>query len=137
MTKQNRLASLLAVQREDEHDRYLGLPLRVGRSKTAIFEYIKEKLTKRLISWKAKILSCAGKQTMTFYAMNCCLLPKGQCDDIHQLRAAFFRGDTDEKKKWRIWKRMRLTKQDGGMGFKNLYAYNLAMLACLQSRDGG
>ncbi|XP_024195576.1 uncharacterized protein LOC112198676 [Rosa chinensis] len=60
MAEQNRLASILAVERADEHDKYLGLPLRVGRSKTAIFEYIKEKLTKKLINWKAKILSCAG-----------------------------------------------------------------------------
>ncbi|XP_062020952.1 uncharacterized protein LOC133737412 [Rosa rugosa] len=139
MDTQNKFASILAVKRVDEHDRYLGLPLRVGRSKTAIFEYIKEKLTKKLINWKAKILSCAGKeilikavaQTMPLYAMNCYLLPRGLCDDIHKLCASFFWGDTNEKKKihWRSWDKLCLTKKEGGMGFKNLYAYNLAMLA--------
>ncbi|XP_062028333.1 uncharacterized protein LOC133744209 [Rosa rugosa] len=139
MDTQNKFASILAVKRVDEHDRYLGLPLRVGRSKTAIFEYIKEKLTKKLINWKAMILSCAGKeilikavaQTMPLYAMNCYLLPRGLCDDIHKLCASFFWGDTNEKKKihWRSWDKLCLTKKEGGMGFKNLYAYNLAMLA--------
>ncbi|XP_024164202.1 uncharacterized protein LOC112171222 [Rosa chinensis] len=139
METQLQLAHLLAVKRVHEHDRYLGLPLRVGKSKTTIFEYIKEKFTKKLFSWKAKILNCAGKeilikavaQTMSLYAMNCYLLPKSLCDDIYQLCASFFWGDTDEHKKihWRSWDRMCLTKQEGGMGFKNIYAYNLAMLA--------
>ncbi|XP_024172194.1 uncharacterized protein LOC112178251 [Rosa chinensis] len=136
---QNSLASILEVERKAEHDKHLGLPLRVGKFKTEKFAYIKERLPKKLISWMSKILSCAGKeilikavaQTMPLYAMNCYLLPKNLCDDIHQLCASFFWGDTDEKKKihWRSWERLCLTKQEGGMGLKNIYAYNLAMLA--------
>lgn len=36
-----------------------------------------------------------------------------------------------DKKKihWRSWERLCLTKHEGGLGFKNLHAYNLAMLA--------
>ncbi|XP_024178970.1 uncharacterized protein LOC112184983 [Rosa chinensis] len=76
MELQHTLASILAVKREEEHHKYLGLPLKVGKSKTAKFAYIKERLSKKLISWKAKILSCAGKevlikaiaQTMPLYA---------------------------------------------------------------------
>ncbi|XP_024164510.1 uncharacterized protein LOC112171581 [Rosa chinensis] len=53
------MATILAVQRVEEHDRYLGLPLHVGKSKTEKFHYIKEKLTKKLVNWKSKILSSA------------------------------------------------------------------------------
>ncbi|XP_061993843.1 uncharacterized protein LOC133711764 [Rosa rugosa] len=136
---QTKLSVILEVQCRDEHDKYLGLPLHVGKSKTAKFLYIKEKITKKLVGWKSKILSCAGKevmikavaQSMPLYAMNCYLLPKSLCDDIHQLCASFFWGDTNYKKKihWRSWERLCVTKQEGGMGFKNIYAYNLAMLA--------
>ncbi|XP_062014381.1 uncharacterized protein LOC133730890 [Rosa rugosa] len=136
--RQQEMATILGVQCVKEHDKYLGLPMRVGKSKSAIFAYIKEKLTKKLVSWKAKLLSAAGKeilikaiaQTMPLYAMNCYLLPKSLCDDIHQLCASFFWGDTDDKKKihWRSWEKLCLTKFEGGMGFKNIYAYNLAML---------
>ncbi|XP_061993825.1 uncharacterized protein LOC133711745 [Rosa rugosa] len=136
--RQHHLAAILGVQCVKEHDKYLGLPMRVGRSKSAIFAYIKEKLTKTLVNWKAKVLSSAGKeilikavaQTMPLYAMNCYLLPKTLCDDIHKLCASFFWGDTDDKKKihWRSWEKLCLTKHEGGMGFKDLYAYNLAML---------
>ena len=64
MEEQLNLAAILAVERKDEHGKYLGLPLRVGKSKTAIFAYIKEKLSNKLLGWKSKILSCAGKETL-------------------------------------------------------------------------
>lgn len=134
-----RLASILGIQCVEEHGMYLGLPIHVGRSKSAIFAYLKERLTKKLISWRTKILSSAGKeilikvvaQAVPLYVMSCYMLPKSVCDNLHQLCAQFFWGSTDEKKKihWRSWDRMCLTKAEGGMGFKNLHAYNLAMLA--------
>ncbi|XP_024177967.1 uncharacterized protein LOC112183885 [Rosa chinensis] len=136
---QYEFAVVLEVNCVEEHDRYLGLPLRVGKAKMANFRYIKEKLTKKLVNWKFKILSCARKeilikafpQTMPLYAMNCYLLPKGLCDDIHQLYASFFWGDTDDKRRihWSSSERLCLTKHEGDMGFKNIFAYNLAMLA--------
>ncbi|XP_024156304.1 uncharacterized protein LOC112164321 [Rosa chinensis] len=139
ITEHDRYLGLPLRVGKSEHDRYLGLPLLVGKSKTQIFQYIKDKVSKKLENWKAKILSCAGKeilikavaQTMPLYAMNCYLLSKGLCDDVHKLCASFFWGDTEDKKKihWRSWERLCLTKQEGCMGFKNLYTYNLAMLA--------
>ncbi|MDD0148500.1 hypothetical protein PSY31_22705, partial [Shigella flexneri] len=38
---QTRLTSILEVERKEEHDKYLGLPMRVGKSKTTKFAYIK------------------------------------------------------------------------------------------------
>lgn len=77
------------------------------------------------------LLIKAVAQAMPSYVMNSYLLPKGMCDDLQQLCVQFFWGDTEDKKKihWRSWDKMCLTKVEGGMGFKNLYAYNLAMLA--------
>ncbi|XP_062019524.1 uncharacterized protein LOC133736108 [Rosa rugosa] len=86
---------------QKEHDKYLGLPMKVGRSKSAIFAYIKEKLTKKLVNWKAKILSAVGKE----------ILIKAMAQTMP------------------FWERLCLTKDEGGMGFKNVFAYNLAMLA--------
>lgn len=59
------------------------------------------------------------------------MLPKSLCDDLHQLCAQFFWGQTEEKKKihWRSWDQMCLTKAEGGLDFKNLHAHNLALLA--------
>lgn len=44
------LAIILGVSCVQEHDKYLGLPIHVGRSKYASFAYLKERLTKKLIS---------------------------------------------------------------------------------------
>lgn len=135
----NSLSAILGVPCVEEHGLYLGLPIHVGRSKTAIFAYLKERLSKKLISWRTKILSSAGKeilikavaQTVPSYVMNCYLLPKSLCDDLHQLCAQFFWGGTEDKRKihWRSWDRFCLSKAEGGMGFKNLHGHNLAMLA--------
>lgn len=46
---QTHLATILEVSCVQEHDRYLGLPIHVGRSKSASFAYLKECLTKKLI----------------------------------------------------------------------------------------
>ncbi|KAK5770695.1 hypothetical protein PVK06_046848 [Gossypium arboreum] len=41
---------------------YLGLPSLVGRNKKQIFQFIRERLSKRLSSWKNKLLSRSGKK---------------------------------------------------------------------------
>ncbi|XP_062021069.1 uncharacterized protein LOC133737557 [Rosa rugosa] len=130
---------ILGVQRVDKHENYLGLPTHVGRSKTAALAYLKEKLTKKVVNWRAKLLSGAGKeilikavtQTVPMYVMNCYMLPLGLCDDMHQLCAGFWWGDSEEKTKihWRSWERLCVSKKEGGMGFKNLHWFNKAMLA--------
>lgn len=92
------LSSILGVTCEEEHERYLGLPIHIGRSKTAIFSYLKERLTKKLVSWRSNVLSSAGKevlikavaQAMPQYVMNYYLLPKGLCEDLQQRCAQFF-----------------------------------------------
>ncbi|GAU37194.1 hypothetical protein TSUD_30590 [Trifolium subterraneum] len=43
---------------------YLGLPSMVGRSKKAIFSYIKDRIWKRINSWRGRALSKAGKKIM-------------------------------------------------------------------------
>lgn len=139
MEKQLYLASIFGVPRMDKHERYLGLPTHVGRSKTAAFSYLKQKLTKNVVSWRAKLLSGAGKeslikvvaQTVPMYVMNCYMLPLGWCDDLHKLCSGFWWGDSDEKNKihWRSWERLCVPKKESGMGFKNLHWFDMAMLA--------
>ncbi|KAL6198569.1 hypothetical protein ACLB2K_028358 [Fragaria x ananassa] len=126
---QNRLASVQGVNCVNEHGLYLGLPIHVERNKTAIFTYLEERLTKKLISWRSKILSAGGKelltkvvaQTLPNYVMNCYLIPKSVCDDLQQLCSQFFWGSTDEKKKIhrRSWERMCAPKEAGALLEKN------------------
>ncbi|XP_062028694.1 uncharacterized protein LOC133744637 [Rosa rugosa] len=135
----NTLAAILGVQCVKEHGLYLGLPIHVGHNKKAIFAYLKERLSKKLISWRSKILSSGGKellikavaQTLPNYVMNCYALPKTMCDELQQLCCQFFWGSSEEKQRihWRSWERKCLPKDKGGLGFKHLHAHNLAMLS--------
>ena len=47
-----------------QHEQYLGLPYLVGRNKQSTFKSIKEKLGKKLVGWKEKMLSKAGKEIL-------------------------------------------------------------------------
>lgn len=57
------MAALLGVELVTRHEKYLGLPTIVGKNRQACFGLIKERLWKRLQSWKGKLLSVAGKES--------------------------------------------------------------------------
>lgn len=93
----------LGVPCVEEHGIYLGLPIHMGSSKSAIFSFLKEQLTKKLVSWRTKILSSVGKeilikvvaQTVPLYVMNCYMLPKNLCEELYKRCAQFFWGGTE------------------------------------------
>ncbi|KAL0434338.1 UNVERIFIED_CONTAM: hypothetical protein Slati_2768100 [Sesamum latifolium] len=57
----NTLPALLGLQREDQQERYLGLPSVVGHSKKGVFSYIRDRVWQRIQGWYEKNLSQAGK----------------------------------------------------------------------------
>ena len=73
-----------------QHEKYLGLPSLVGKSKRNSFNVIKEKLSKKLAGWKEKMLSKAGKevqlkaiaQAIPTYTMGCFKIPDSLCDGM-------------------------------------------------------
>lgn len=88
----------LNLQRETINDRYLGLPVHVGMSKTKMFAYLKEKIWQRIQGWKEKMLSRAGKevlikaivQAIPSFAMGCFDLTKEICEQISKMIAKFW-----------------------------------------------
>ena len=46
------------------HDKYLGLPMLIGKSKKETFAYIKDRLCKKLNDWKGSLLSSTGKEIL-------------------------------------------------------------------------
>ncbi|XP_062028922.1 uncharacterized protein LOC133744912 [Rosa rugosa] len=133
------IADSLGVMIESKHEKYLGLPTYLGRNRTDSFAFIKESLSKKLAGWQGKLLSGAGKdllirvvaQALPSYSMSCFLLPKDFCDSLHQMCARFWWGSKDANRKihWLSWEKLCLPKSEGGMGFRDLHAHNLALLA--------
>ncbi|GAU33843.1 hypothetical protein TSUD_393510 [Trifolium subterraneum] len=122
---------------------YLGLPSMVGRSKKAIFSYIKDSIWKRINSWRGRALSKAGKEVMIksvlqaipSYVMSMFILPASLIDDIEKMINDFWwRGGNNNNNNnkgihWLAWDRLACPKAHGGLGFRNFEAFNKAMVA--------
>lgn len=122
-----------------QHEKYLGLPSLVGRSKWNTFQQLKERLANKLSGWKEKLLSSVGKeilikavaQAVPAHTMSCFLLPNNLYDDMTSMVRNFWRGQkgNEQKMAWMKWDKLCEPKIEGGMGFRDLRAFNIALLA--------
>ncbi|KAL0317292.1 UNVERIFIED_CONTAM: putative mitochondrial protein [Sesamum angustifolium] len=129
---------VLQIRAEGRHDLYLGLPTVVGKSRRAVFQSICDRVWQRINGWNERNLSQAGKeilikavaQTIPTYAMGCFCLPASLIKEIQSMIANFWWHSGDTKKiHWLSWHKLSKQKLQGGMGFRDLQAFNLAMLA--------
>ena len=129
----------LKVKEVEKFDAYLGLPTLIGRWKYDTFAFIKERVWKKMQGWKGKLLSRASKEVLikavaqsipTFLIGVFQLLGK-LCDELDAMCARFWWGQIGQERKihWKNWSFLTLSKKEGGMGFRDLRSFNLAMLA--------
>ncbi|XP_057438067.1 uncharacterized protein LOC130730153 [Lotus japonicus] len=129
----------MEVKVVDSHDKYLGLPTVIGRSKKAVFLKVQERMVKKLKGWKEKFLSRAGKevllksvaQAIPIYLMSCFRLPENVCSSMASLMANFWWGQKNSEKKihWMSWANLCKPKASGGLGFRDFKSFNEALLA--------
>ncbi|GAU47653.1 hypothetical protein TSUD_27780 [Trifolium subterraneum] len=102
------ISNTLGVQSVLGKSKYLGLPSMVGRSKKAIFGFIKDRVWRKINSWSSKCLSKVGREVL--------------------IKLWGRSGSQNKGIHWMSWDKMSMHKNAGGMGFKNLTAFNLVML---------
>ncbi|XP_065626935.1 uncharacterized protein LOC136066497 [Quercus suber] len=81
-----------------QHERYLGLPLLVGKGKKRAFNRIKDQVGRKIASWKGKWLSTTGQeilikaiaQATSTYTMNYFKLPNSLCNELNSLVSNFW-----------------------------------------------
>ncbi|KAL0013096.1 hypothetical protein SO802_000165 [Lithocarpus litseifolius] len=122
-----------------QHETYLSLPSLVGRSKKNTFRALKEHLDHKLSGWKEKLPSQAGKevlikavaQAVPTYTMSVFKLPDTLCDDLTSMVRKFWWGQSNGQNKmaWLNWEKMCAPKKEGGLGFRDLKSFNLALLS--------
>ncbi|KAA3476720.1 reverse transcriptase [Gossypium australe] len=63
--------------------------------------------------------------------MSCFLLPKTLCTELENVMNAFWWNKNNEKRgmHWCDWKSLCTLKKEGGMGFRDLNCFNIALLA--------
>jgi hypothetical protein len=130
---------ILEVQKETMNERYLGLPVHVGTSRSEVFAYLKDRVWKRIQGWKEKCLSWAGKeilikaiaQAIPTFAMGCFDITKTLCDQISAMVCRYWWNQQEGKHKihWLSWETMIKPKKEGGLGFRDIHAFNIAMMS--------
>ena len=122
-----------------QYEKYLGLPSFVGKGKKASFNYIKERIWRKIEGWEGKLLSQAGRevliksliQAIPTYTMRCFKIPMGLCNKIKAMIKKFWRGQRGDRRKIHgvKWDELTKSKDVGGMGFRDLAKFNDSLLA--------
>ena len=91
------------------------------------------------LGWKEKKISKAGRevliktvaQAIPTYLMSIFKIPKAICDGMNSVLAKYWWGQTRNERKihWINWGKLCTPKNRGGVGFRDIHAFNLAMLA--------
>jgi hypothetical protein len=130
---------ILPIPIMDNFSKYLGQPIITGRVKNQIFSYIQDKVWKKVKGWNEKNLSFAGRSTLIkvvaqaipTYLMSNYLLPKSLCQHLESMTSRFWWGSNVDKRRihWVNWKKTCRKKDIGGMAFRDIRAFNEALLA--------
>jgi hypothetical protein len=133
------IKEILNVQKESLNEKYLGMPFDVGSSVNGAFKYLKGWVWKRVQGWMEMCLSTGGKevliksvaQAIPTYSMSFFRLPRDLCQHINGLMRNFWWGSKEGKRKpcWVAWEEMVKPKFFGGLGFRDIELFNLALLA--------
>ena len=57
----NEVLNVLRPVQDSRHSKYLGLPTIIGKSKIEVFAEIKERVGKKSVGWKEKMLLIGGR----------------------------------------------------------------------------
>ena len=93
---------MLGARIMTDSDRYLGLPMAIGKSKVNTFKGLRKNITRHVMGWKEKFISKARcevliktvAQEIPTYSMSLFKLPKSICDNINSLLAKYWWGQS-------------------------------------------
>lgn len=130
--------SILQINTEALAEKYLGLPTALGRATKEAFEYMPTRIRNLVGAWSGREASCAGRevllksvaQAVPTYPMSCFLIPKDTSRKMKSVISNNWWGSSAESRHihWQRWELLTRPKPLGGMGFRDLRLFNLAML---------
>lgn len=121
------------------YDKYLGLPTQIGRFNKNAFMFIKDRICKRLHGWLGKNILWASRELLVKavalpippYAMSVFLLSNALVSDIQSSIINYWWGHDESKHKihWITKQKLSNSKLMGGLGIRDLEAFNMTLLA--------
>ncbi|KAL4298226.1 hypothetical protein GQ457_12G014210 [Hibiscus cannabinus] len=128
----------LGVQEVDDPGIYLGVPLLIGKNKYAAFGRYRDKVDTRVSKWSNLLLSFSGREVLIKsiaealpqYVMSCYLLPCSLVEEMSRSIRRFWWSGKGSARGWPLvaWDDICLPKAAGGLGFKDLHLFNIALL---------
>ena len=132
------LRDVLGIQNLGGMGTYLGLPESLGGSKIQVFVFVQERLNNRVNGWTFKFFTKGGKEViiksvitaLPNHVMSCYRLPKATAKKLTSAVAQFWWSPSGSTRgmHWKSWDKVCVSKEDGGLGFKDITDFNTAML---------
>lgn len=137
------LGRILGVRRSEAVGNYLGLPEMIGRNKRDMLGFIKQRMINRVQGWGHMFLSKGGReillksviQAIPNYTIGVFLLPNKLVNEVEVVMNAFWwKGEWESKRglRWKSWDKLCVPKKSGGLGFRKMREFNIALL-CRQA----
>ena len=104
---QENIRSMFGAQVMTSCEKYLGLLMVGGRSKVNTFKDLQERVSNRVMGWKEKNISKAGRevliksmaQAIPTYSMSIFKIPRAVCDGMNSVLAKYWWGQTQNERK--------------------------------------
>ncbi|CAN1757082.1 Putative ribonuclease H protein At1g65750 [Linum perenne] len=133
------VAYFLGISSAFDNEHYLGMPSLIGRNRKIAFRFLKERIWQRLQTWRGRKVSNGGRevlikavaQAIPTYCMSVYFLPNLLTAELERMMNSFWWGTNGQGGggiNWMAWDRTCARKDVGGMGFRDLRSFNLAML---------
>ncbi|XP_013679525.1 uncharacterized mitochondrial protein AtMg00310-like [Brassica napus] len=128
-TTRQEIKDALGIQNEGGMGTYLGIPEDISISKCKLFSFLKDKLMHRVNGKEVLIKSIM--LALTTYVMSTFLLPLEICENLASVIAQFWWSSNPPKRRihWAKWETVCLPREEGGIGFRMIHEFNLALLA--------
>ncbi|XP_018473859.1 uncharacterized protein LOC108845090 [Raphanus sativus] len=138
-TRRQEIKDVLGIHNDGGMGTYLGIPENISGSKCKLFAFLKDKLMHRVNGWTGRWLSKGGKEVLIksillalpTYVMSTFLLPLEICENLASAIAQFWWSSNPPKRgiHWSKWEKVCLPREEGGIGFRMIHEFNLALLA--------
>ena len=132
------IKNILDVHVEAFSERYLGLPTAVGKITSGTFDHIGERSRSKMQGWSERLFVCAGRETLLksiiqaipTFSMSVFLLTKKVCKTLTSCMAKYWWSSSLDRRSmhWMSWEALAQPKIRGGMGFRDLELFNIALL---------
>lgn len=83
------------------------------------------------VEGEIEVMIKAVAQVIPTHAMGCFDITKELCDQISRevCRHWWSQNDKENKMHWLSWEKLKRPKKQGGLGFRDIHGFNIAMLA--------